>query len=115
MCSDLIYTKKYFIIIIEYIKNIIQHYKCNYLTDINFNNIHIKVLKLFLSVNDIKIYDNIKYKILGSLLYISINNSLFFINDFNIFKQANEQIKDKIKKVINNCDNSKSFLSKIEI
>ena len=115
VCSDLIYTKKYFIIIIEYIKNIIQHYKCNYLTDINFNNIHIKVLKLFLSVNDIKIYDNIKYKILGSLLYISINNSLFFINDFNIFKQANEQIKDKIKKVINNCDNSKSFLSKIEI
>ena len=115
VCSDLIYTKKYFIIIIEYIKNIIQHYKCNYLTNINFNNIHIKVLKLFLSVNDIKIYDNIKYKILGSILYISINNSLFFINDFNIFKQANVQIKDKIKKIINNCDNSKSFLSKIEI
>jgi hypothetical protein len=105
-CDDVVDSKKYVQIVNEYIKNIIYHYKYNYLTNKNFSNIHNKILKLYLSVKDIKIYDSIKFEIYGKLLYVLINNELFFLNDLNVLKQADEQTKNNIKKILNNTGNN---------
>ena len=105
-CDDVVDSKKCVQIVNEYIKNIIYHYKYNYLTNKNFSNIHNKILKLYLSVKDIKIYDSIKFEIYGKLLYVLINNELFFLNDLNVLKQADEQTKNNIKKILNNTGNN---------
>ena len=105
-CDDVVDSKKCVQIVNEYIKNIIYHYKYNYLTNKNFSNIHNKILKIYLSVKDIKIYDSIKFEIYGKLLYVLINNELFFLNDLNVLKQADEQTKNNIKKILNNTGNN---------
>ena len=104
-CEEVVDSKKRVIIVTEYIKNIIHHYKYNYLTNKNFNNIHNKILKIYLSVKDIKIYDSIKFDIYGKLLYVLINNQLFFLSDLNILKQADEQTRSNIIKILNNSGN----------
>lgn len=105
-CDDVVDSKKCVQVVNEYIKNIIHHYKYNYLTNKNFSSIHNKILKLYLSVKDIKIYDSIKFEIYGKLLYVLINNELFFLNDLNVLKQADEQTKNNIKKILNNTGNN---------
>ena len=114
-CDDLIFTKKYISITNDYIKNIILHYKYNYLTNKNFNNIHNKLLQLFLYVKDIKTYDSIKFEILGRLLNILINNNIIFANDLYIYRQADEQTKSNIRKIIINCNVAKKIFSKMPI
>ncbi len=114
-CDEVIYAKKYVIIANEYIKNIIQHYKYNYLTNKNFNNIHNKIFQLFLSINNIKIYDSIKFEILGKLLELLINNNIFFVNDLYFFRQSDEQTKSNIRKIIINCSIAKKTFSKMPI
>ena len=105
-CDDVVNSKKCVQVVNEYIKNIIYHYKYNYLTNKNFSSIHNRILKLYLSVKDIKIYDSIKFEIYGKLLYVLINNELFFLNDLNILKKADEQTKTNIKKILNNTGNN---------
>ena len=105
-CEEVVDSKKSVAVATEYIKNIIHHYKYNYLTNKNFDNIHIKILKIYLSVKNIKIYDSIKFDIYGKLLYVLINNELFFLYDLNILKQADEQTKINIKKILNNSGNN---------
>ena len=104
-CEEVVDSKKIVTVATEYIKNIIYHYKYNYLTNKNFNNIHNKILKIYLSVKDIKVHDSIKFNIYGKLLYVLMNNELFFLNDLNILKQADEQTKNNIKKILNNSEN----------
>ncbi len=114
-CDDLIFTKNYISITNEYIKNIILHYKYNYLTNKNFNNIHNKLLQIFLYVKDIKTYDSIKFEILGRLLNTLINNNIIFANDLYIYRQADEQTKSNIRKIIINCNAAKKIFSKMPI
>jgi len=104
-CEEVVDSKKIVIVATEYIKNIIHHYKYNYLTNKNFNNIHNKILKIYLSVKNIKVYDSLKFNIYGKLLYVLINNELFFLSDLNILKQADEQTRNNIKKILNNSGN----------
>ena len=99
----------------EYIKNIIHHYKYNYLTSKNFADIHKKILQLIYSVKNIKVYDSIKFEILGKLLNTLLNNRLFFVYDFNIFREADEKTKSNIKKVLIYCDYGKNLFSQIHI
>ena len=113
-CNDLS-TKKYIIISNEYIKNIIHYYKYNYLTTKNFNNIHKKILQLFFSFRSIKIYDTFKFEIIGKLLNVLLSNKLFFINDFYIFRQADEQTKSNIKKILIYCDYGNNLFSQIHL
>ena len=113
-CNDLS-TKKYIIISNEYIKNIIHYYKYNYLTTKNFNNIHKKILQLFFSFRSIKIYDTFKFEIIGKLLNVLLSNKLFFVNDFYIFRQADEQTKSNIKKILIYCDYGNNLFSQIHL
>ena len=104
-CNEVVDSKRSIIIVNEYIKNIIHHYKYNYLNNINYDIIHNKILKLFLSIKDIKIYDSIKFEIYGKLLLTLYSNELFFINDLNVIKQADKQTVTNFIKIINNSDN----------
>ena len=114
-CDDLVSSKKFIPMMNEYIKNIIHHYKYNYLTSKNFADIHKKILQLIYSVKNIKVYDSIKFEILGKLLNILLNNKLFFVYDFNIFREADEKTKSNIKKVLIYCDYGKNLFSQIHI
>ena len=114
-CDDLISSKKYIPLMNEYIKNIIHHYKYNYLTSKNFAEIHKKILQLIYSIKNIKVYDSIKFEILGKLLNILLKNRLFFVSDFNTFREAEEKTKANIKKVLNYCDYGKNLFSQIHI
>jgi hypothetical protein len=107
-CDEINTKKENIIIMNEYIKDIIQHYRYYYLTNKNFNNIHIKLLQLLLSVKSIKIYDSIKFEILGQLLNILLNNNILFINDLYIMRKADEKTKTNIRKILNYC----SFIKK---
>ncbi len=113
--EELINKKKDIIIANQYIKNIIHHYKYNYLTSKNFDSIHNKLLQLYLSIKEIKIYNSMKFEILGKLLMNLIDNKLFFINDFYVFRQADEKTKSNFKKILIYCDNGKNNLSRIYI
>ena len=113
--EELINKKKDIIIANQYIKNIIHHYKYNYLTSKNFDSIHNKLLQLYLSIKEIKIYNSMKFEILGKLLMNLIDNKLFFINDFYVFRQADEKTKSNFKKILIYCDNGKNNLSRIHI
>ena len=107
-CDEL-YTKKGNIIIMnEYIKNIIEHYRYHYLTQNNFNNIHNKLLRLLFSVKNIKIYDSIKFEILGKLLKSLCDNNIFFINDLQILKKADEQTKSNLRKILSYFNNNRN-------
>ena len=112
-CDELYTKKEYIIIMDEYIRNIIEHYRYNYLTKNNFNNIHNKLLRLLFSVKNIKIYDSIKFEILGKLLKTLLDNNIFFINDLQILKKADEKTKSNLRKVLmyfNNKKNKKIIL-----
>ena len=104
-CNEVVDSRRSIIIVNEYIKNIIHHYKYNYLNNINNDIINNKILKLFLSIKDIKIYDSIKFEIYGKLLLTLYSNELFFINDLNVIKQADKQTVTNFIKIINNSDN----------
>ena len=114
-CDDLVSSKKYIVITNEYINNIIHHYKYNYLTSKNFAGIHKKILQLILSFKNIKIYDSIKFEILGKLLNILLKNRLCFVYDLNLFREADEKTKSNIKKVLIYCDYGKTSFSQIHI
>ena len=112
ICEDLITEDEYVIIGNDYIKNIIQHYKNNYLTNKNIEEIHNKLLKIFLFIKDINIDLEYKYKILWGVLCNLIDNELFYISDFDILKQSDEDNKKNIKKVLELCNDEK-ILEKI--
>ena len=107
-CDELYTKKEYIIIMNEYIRNIIEHYRYNYLTKNNFNNIHNKLLRLLFSVKNIKIYDSIKFEILGKLLKTLLDNNIFFINDLQILKKADEKTKSNLRKVLTYFNNKKN-------
>ena len=111
-CEDIIIDEEYIIIGNDYINNIIEHYKNHYLTNNNFEEIHNKLIKIFAYLKEINIDTNFKYKILWGLLNILINNELFFLNDFDILKQTDEENKNEIKNILAN-NNDLILLEKI--
>ena len=112
VCEDIIIDEEYIIIGNNYINNIIEHYKNHYLTNNNFEEIHNKLIKIFAYLKEINIDTNFKYKILWGLLNILINNELFFLNDFDILKQTDEENKNEIKNILAN-NNDLILLEKI--
>ena len=102
-CEDIINGDDLILIGNDYINNIIQHYKNYYLTDKNFEEIHFKILKMFVNLKDLNIELNFKYKALWGLINILINNELFNIYDFDVLKQCDEENKNEIEKILENC------------
>ena len=111
-CEEIITDNKYINIGNIYIKNIIQHYKNNYLTNKNFDEIHKKIIILFANIKEINIDINFKYQILMGLIDILLNEELFFVSDFDVLKQTDDDNKNNIKKILENCED-KAFLEKI--
>jgi hypothetical protein len=103
VCEDVINGDDLILIGNDYINNIIQHYKNNYLTNKNFEDIHIKILKMLVNLKDLNIELDYKYKALWGLVNNLINNELFYINDFDVLKQCDEENKNEIKKILENC------------
>ena len=102
-CEDVINGDDLIVIGNDYINNIIQHYKNNYLTNKNFEEIHIKILKMLVNLKDLNIELDYKYKALWGLVNNLIDNELFYINDFDVLKQCDEENKNEIKKILENC------------
>ena len=112
-CEDIINNNDLIIIGNDYINNIIQHYKNNYLTNKNFEEIRIKILKIFIGMKDINIELDFKYNILSGLMSNLIDNELLYRNDFDILKQCDEENKNEIKKILENY-NDKEMMDKIK-
>ena len=111
-CEEIIIDNDYVKIGNDYIKNIIEHYKNNYLTNKNFDEIRNKIIKIFVFTKDINIDDKFKYQILWGVMKYLMNNKLFFENDFNILKQTDIENKNNIKLILKNCDDD-IFLQKV--
>ena len=114
ICEDLITGDEEVIIGNEYIANIIQHYKNNYLAKNNLEEIHNKCLKTFLFIKDINIDLDFKYKILWGLLNNLFNKELLYISEFDYLKQMDENYKKNFKKILELCIDKK-ILQKINI
>ena len=108
-CEEIIIDNAYIKIGNDYIKNIIGHYKNNYLTNKNFEKIRNKIIKIFAFVKDINIDDEFKYQILSGLIKNLMNNELFFQNDYNILKQTDIDNKNEIKKILESCNETLLF------
>ena len=111
-CEEIITEDEHVLIGNDYINNIIHHYKNNYLTNSNFEEIHNKIIKIFLYIKDIQIECEFKFRILWGLVNILINNELFFVSDFDILKQGEESNKNDIRQILEYCEDVK-FKEKI--
>ena len=99
VCIDKISDKSIIFIANDYIKNLICYYSAN-ITNKEKDIIHNKMITLFRNIQDICI-DNYKMKeIMGYLLFILIENKLYFIKDFNNFIGMEEDIIVIIAEVI---------------
>ena len=99
----------------EYIKNIMEHYKNNYLNNNNYDVIRNKILKIFAFIKDINIDNEFKYKILFGLIQNLVDNELFFKSDYNILKQTDRENENEIKKILESNDNVLLFDKDVDV
>ena len=99
-CEEIINENEQIKIGNDYIKNIIEHYKNNYLTNKNYEDIRKKILRIFAFIKDINIDKEFKYKILFGLIQHLMDYELFFKSDFNILKQTDRENENEIKKIL---------------
>ena len=99
VCIDQINNKSIIFIANDYIKNIIGYYSDN-ITNKEKDIIHNKMITLFRNIQDICIDNDNMKEIMGYLLFILIENKLFFIKDFNNFIGGEQDIIIVIAEVI---------------
>ena len=99
VCIDEIFDSTDIYIVNDYIKSIIYYYS-NELTQKEKDIIHNKIINLFLGIRDICIDNNNMKEIMGYLLYILIENKLFFIKDLNRFIGLETEIIITIAEII---------------
>ena len=99
VCIDEIIDINIIFIANDYIKNIIYYYSSE-LSNRERDIIHNKIINLFLNITDICIDNNNMNEIMGFLLFILIENKLFFIKDLNKFIGLENDIIIKIAEVI---------------
>ena len=95
----------------EYISQIIEHYKNNYLNEKNIKNIRIKILKILKQIDSINISNKYKFDIFGNLFYHFLIEGLFTEEDLNYFENEEQKIVIEIAKMIKNililfCENN---------
>ena len=99
VCIDQITNDSKIFIANDYIKNIIYYYSTN-LTNKEKDIIHSKMVTLFMSIQDICIDNFIMKEIMGYLLFVLIENKLYFIKDLNNFIGMDIEIIKTIAEVI---------------
>ena len=83
----------------QYINSVIEFYS-KYLSKEEINDFNKKLILLFLEVNNLVVDNNFMFEILGNLLFISIHNNLFKLNDLNVFINYDELTLKNICNVI---------------
>ena len=85
----------------EYIKNIINYYSYN-LNSENINTMHLKMVDLFLDIDNICISNSHMYEIMGYLLFILLSNECKFFNikDLNSFIDKDINTRINIAKTV---------------
>ena len=91
VCIDKISDISKIFISNDYIKNIIYYYSSN-LTNKEKDIIHNKMINLYMNIQDICIDNLIMLEIMGYLLFILIENKLYFIKDLNNFINLDKEI-----------------------
>ena len=99
VCIDQITNDAKIFIANDYIKNIIYYYSTN-LTNKEKDIIHNKMVTLFMNIQDICIDNFIMKEIMGYLLFVLIENKLYFIKDLNNFIGMDIEIIKTIAEVI---------------
>ena len=97
ICAEIIIKESQVLLANDYIKNIIEYY-INNLSKEEKEKIQDEMIKSFQNINDIINKNQFMCKILGNLLFILIENKLYYIKDFN--KYLNDQKTTKINLAI---------------
>ena len=101
ICIDIINEESIIFKVNEYIKTVVIYYAYNLNEEI-INKIHLKMIELFLNIDNICIINTYMYEIMGFLLYLllTVEYKFFDIKDLNLFlnKDINTQIN--IAKII---------------
>ena len=98
-CVNLVDSKEKVIYANEYIQIIIDYYIKHYLTKTNLNIIRNKLLCLLYKLEEVNIDNRFKYDVLGKLFLGLLKEGLFFINDYNLFVNCEEEIQTNLAKL----------------
>ena len=99
LCIDLINSENKIKLANEYINNIINNFIASIQNEI-WEILHYKLISLFLGINEICVDNIYMYQIMGYLLYVLINNKLFYIKDLNNFLEKENYNIINIAKVV---------------
>ena len=99
VCIDQITNNAKIFIANDYIKNIVYYYSTN-LTNKEKDIIHNKMITIFMNIQDICIDNFIMKEIMGYLIFILIENKLYYIKDLNNFINLDKEIIITIAEVI---------------
>ena len=98
-CIDLINSEDKVYIANEYIENIINNFAID-IPNESWEMLHYKLISLYLNINEICADNIYMHQVMGFLLYLLINNKLFFIKDLNNFLNKDNEIIINISKVV---------------
>ena len=99
VCIDYVTKENNIFYCNEYIKNIINYYSVD-LTKDEIEKVNISMNDLYLNIEDICIDNFFMLEIMGYLMYILLNNNLYYYNDFNKFINEDKNKIIKIAEVI---------------
>ena len=98
-CVNLVDSKEKVLYANEYIQIIIDYYIKHYLTKNNLNIIRDKLLYLIYKIEDVNIDNRFKFDVLGKLFLGLIKEGLFFVNDYNLYTNCEEEIQINLAKL----------------
>ena len=118
VCIDYVTKENNIFYCNEYIKNIINYYSVD-LTKDEIEKVNISMNDLYLNIEDICIDNFFMLEIMGYLMYILLNNNLYYYNDFNKFINEDKNKIIKIAEVIkytivHSDEKSKELFSKLK-
>ena len=88
---------------VKYANEYIINFICDFSSSISnevWEILHYKLISLFLDINEICVDNIYMYQIMGYLLYILLNNKLFYIKDLNNFLEKENYVIINIAKVV---------------
>ena len=99
VCIDYVTKENNIFYCNEYIKNIINYYSVD-LTKDEIEKVNLSMNDLFLNIEDICIDNFFMLEIMGYLMYILLNNNLYYATDLNKFINEDKNKIIKISQVI---------------
>ena len=119
VCIDYIQKENLIFYCNEYIKNIINYYSLD-LSKEQIDKVRNSMIDLFLNIENICIDNFFMFEIMGYLMLLLLDNSLFYIEDLekfiNEYKNKKAQISKVVKYMVNYYpdDKKKDILENLE-